>query len=166
MKSAWMLPVLLAAALPLSAVADKDADPGKTSPPTASQEKEIPAQKLADKYQVPLSSVQGLRDKGLGWGEINNALAISRKSGQPLSEIMKLRESGMGWGQIARKYGFKLGDVIGRGHERGREKERGLDKDKDRDHGHDKDRDHDKGRDRDHDRGHRADVERGTGRRR
>lgn len=156
MKNAWMLPVLLAAALPMSAVADEDADPGKTSPPAATQGKESPGQRLADKYQVPLGDVQGLRDQGLGWGEINAALAISRKSGQPLSDVMKLRESGMGWGEIAQKYGFKLGDVVGRGHERGK------DRDHDKGRGVDKGRDHDKGRDRgaDHDRG-RSDFGRG-----
>ncbi|MBI3565374.1 MAG: hypothetical protein HY079_09280 [Elusimicrobia bacterium] len=152
MKSAWMLPVLLTATLPLAAVAQKDADPETKTPPASTQPSESRAQTLADEYKVPLADVQGLRDKGLGWGEIGNALAIAQKSGKPLSDVMKLRDSGMGWGQIAQKYGFKLGDAVGRGGRR------------DKDGDHDRDDVRGKGRDRDHERGHgREDFGRGRG---
>ncbi|MBI4057258.1 MAG: hypothetical protein HY399_06900 [Elusimicrobia bacterium] len=67
---------------------------------------------LAKKYNVPETDVQTLRDKKMGWGEIGHALAIAQKSGKPLSEITALRDSGMGWGEIAKKYGFKLGEIV------------------------------------------------------
>lgn len=92
----------------------------KTAP---GQDKQV--SKLAEKYGVPATEVQALRDQKLGWGEIKHALAISQKSGKPVSEVMELRKSGMGWGKIAKHYGFKLGDAeaktpkgkgLGRGH--------------------------------------------------
>ena len=118
MKIHWMLPLALAAAMPMTSVAEeKETDP--KSPPAATTETPSPkVQELADKYKVPPADVQGLRDKKMGWGEIDKSLAISQKSGKPLPEVMKLRESGMGWGQIAQKYGFKLGDVVGKGKDR------------------------------------------------
>ena len=69
------------------------------------------AGELASRYKVEEKDIRDLRDKGMGWGEVDNALAIAERSGKPLSEIMKLRESGMGWGKIARQYGFSLGEV-------------------------------------------------------
>jgi hypothetical protein len=92
MKTLMLFALLLAAA-PYAAAADKK-----------------PAE-LAKKYNVTEKEVADLRAKKLGWGEIDNALAISRKSGKPLSEIMAMRDSGMGWGQIAKKEGFTLGEV-------------------------------------------------------
>lgn len=75
------------------------------------------ASRLAKEFATTEDEVKGLREQGLGWGEVRHALEISRRSGQPVSEVMKLRNNGMGWGQIARHYGFKLGDVAGRGRD-------------------------------------------------
>lgn len=134
MKIQWMLPLVLATAMPMTSVAEeKEADPKSPPPATTTETPSSKVQALADKYKVPPADVQGLRDKKMGWGEIDKALAISQKSGKPLPEVMKLRESGMGWGQIAQKYGFKLGDVAGKGDkgERGEKGDRG-EKGKDR----------------------------------
>lgn len=137
MKNAKLLGMLVLASLPLSAVAKKDAVPEKGTPPPATRPSASKVDELAAKYKVPAAEVQGLRDKGLGWGEINNALAIARKAGQPVSAIMALRDSGMGWGLIAQKYGFKLGDAVGKGRERASDErhERGRGWDRGRDHG-------------------------------
>ncbi|MBI5622165.1 MAG: hypothetical protein HY924_00155 [Elusimicrobia bacterium] len=66
------------------------------------------ADKLASEFGVERVVVTGLRDQGLGWGEVRHALSLSKRSGQSLDEIMRLRESGMGWGQIANKHDLKL----------------------------------------------------------
>lgn len=66
---------------------------------------------LAAEFKVTAEEVSGLRAKGMGWGEVRHALAISRKAGVPLADVVKLRESGMGWGSISQKYGFKLGEA-------------------------------------------------------
>ena len=78
------------------------------------QEKQV--SKLASKYNVTEAQIRSMRTdgKGMGWGEIGHALAISQKAGVPLADVLKLRESGMGWGEIAKKYNFKLGDVTGK----------------------------------------------------
>ncbi len=128
MKGNWMLVTLmgLGLVLPLRA-ADAPTEPPKEEPPKqeepkkpeeparVSEKRNKPAGRIAAEFDVPESEVLDLRDKGLGWGEIRHALAISRRSGQPTSEILKLRESGMGWGQISRKFGFKLGEATGKG---------------------------------------------------
>jgi hypothetical protein len=69
------------------------------------------AAELSARYKVTEKEVTDLRDKKMGWGEIDHALAISQKSGKPLSEIMAMRDSGMGWGKIAQKEGVKLGEL-------------------------------------------------------
>lgn len=88
--------------------------------------------KLAEEYGVKKEDVLGLREKGMGWGEIRHALAISKRSEKPLAEIVALREEGLGWGQIARKHGFSLGEVSGKGRSREKlrdaPKERGVER--------------------------------------
>lgn len=87
----------------------------KEKPPEDAQAEEArkqrPAARLAEEFGVGETTVQELRAKGLGWGEVRHALAISRRSGQPVEEVMKLRDSGLGWGEIAKRYGFKLGEL-------------------------------------------------------
>lgn len=105
-------------------------DPAKTeTPPKAEQSRERPAARpvpgqqkqidqLASEFGVTKEEVSGLRDKGLGWGEVRHALALAQKTGKPVGEIMKMREEGMGWGAIAKKEGVKLGpDRTGKGAE-------------------------------------------------
>ena len=45
---------------------------------------------------------------------------VTTKSGERITMpgVLKLREKGMGWGQIAQQHGFKLGEVMGRGHDK------------------------------------------------
>lgn len=106
MKSFLFVTLLLAAA-PYARAADETPAAEAESP----AERDRKASAFAEKYKVESKDVQALRDKGLGWGEVDHALAISEKSGKPTSEILKLRDSGMGWGKIAQEYGFKLGDL-------------------------------------------------------
>lgn len=118
MNMKWTMIIILGLGLaplyaegPPSATTPPDSPAAQTPKPKPSKVSE-----LAGRYNVPEKDVSDLRDKGMGWGEIKHALAISQKSGQPLSEVMKLRDSGMGWGKIAKQYGFKLGEVAGKGH--------------------------------------------------
>ncbi|MBI4423142.1 MAG: hypothetical protein HY554_05415 [Elusimicrobia bacterium] len=61
---------------------------------------------LAGRYGVEEETVTGLRDRGLGWGEVDRALSFSERSGKPLTEVLRLRDGGMGWGRIARELGL------------------------------------------------------------
>lgn len=94
----WMpLMLVLAVAAPGAArAAEKE----------AGQEKQV--ERLAAEHGVEAEEVRALREKGLGWGEVEHALSISRRSGRPVSEIMAQRESGMGWGRIAERSGVSL----------------------------------------------------------
>lgn len=125
-KSTLCLAVLTA----FAAAGARADDPAKTeSPPKAEESKDRPAakpvpgqrkqiDKLTSEFGVTKEEVAGLRDKGLGWGEVRHALALSQKTGKPVGEIMKMREDGMGWGEIAKKEGVKLGpDRMGKGTE-------------------------------------------------
>lgn len=62
------------------------------------------ARRLAREYAQNPADVQALRDRGMGWGEIRQALHISQRSGKPVNEIVELRDSGMGWGEISSRY--------------------------------------------------------------
>lgn len=135
MRSKWMLATLIGLSLAIPARAadepkeDEDkpkAEETKKSPPmTENKGTQKQVEKLASRFNVPEKDVLALREKGLGWGEIRHALAISQKAGVPVSDVLKLRDSGMGWGRIARNYGFKLGEVTGKGRERPEGEDRG-----------------------------------------
>lgn len=131
-------------------------EPGQKPPKKARTPPEAQTRKaaeLAARYGVTQEEVAALREKGMGWGEIKHALAISEKAGVPLSEVVKLRQDGMGWGQVAQHYGFKLGEATGKkgaaieppreeppsrdamrgsGRQRGAERGRGADREKGR----------------------------------
>lgn len=130
-KSTLCLAVLTA----FVAAGARAGDPAKTeTPPKAEESKEktppkpeakpaAPGQqkqvdKIAAEFGVAKEEVSGLRDKGLGWGEVRHALSLSQKTGKPVGAILKMREDGMGWGEIAKKEGVKLGpDRMGKGAE-------------------------------------------------
>jgi hypothetical protein len=125
-RTAW------AAALALAVFSARAEDPPKTEEPpkeevkyaASGQEKQV--EKLSAEFGVEKDEVRSLREKGLGWGEVRHALAISRKSGKPVADILKLREGGMGWGEIAKKEGVRLGpDRAGKGAERAPKTDRG-----------------------------------------
>jgi hypothetical protein len=103
-KSLWMFALLLALSPSLRAE--------KARAQTAGEKKL--AGELAGEYNVLESEILALRDKGMGWGEVGHALAISQRAGVPLKDVLALRDSGMGWGEIAQKYNFKLGEVTGK----------------------------------------------------
>ena len=78
---------------------------------------------LSSEFNVPSSSVEQLRSKGQGWGEISVGLSMAGQLsktdpttyptvGDALQKIEALRSDGMGWGKIANQLGFKLGPVV------------------------------------------------------
>ncbi|HVE12365.1 MAG TPA: hypothetical protein VNI01_03130 [Elusimicrobiota bacterium] len=158
-------PSLRAADVPPPADADdKGRMEDESKPPERTENKGTSREvsRIASEFKVTDQQVLDLRKQGLGWGEVRHALAISQKAGVPVGDVMKLRQSGMGWGKIAQNYGFKLGDVSGKGRERvDRDDKRGDRDDKrgDRDAVADRNRDRDGDHDRsdrmmDHDRPH------------
>ncbi|MBI4061495.1 MAG: hypothetical protein HY403_08705 [Elusimicrobia bacterium] len=87
------------------AEAPKDGE--RVKPAAPGQQKQI--DKYAAEFGVTKEEVSGLRDKGLGWGEVRHALSLASKTGKPVGDILEMRRSGMGWGAIAEKEGVKLG---------------------------------------------------------
>lgn len=54
--------------------------------------------------------VDALRSQNYGWGEILHVGGLVAK-GVSYDSILSDRASGMGWGEIAKKHGFKMGDI-------------------------------------------------------
>ncbi len=82
---------------------------------------------LAKQFNVPEATVQDLRTKGQGWGEVTIGLASAQQLtkmdpktyptlADALTKIEALRASGEGWGKIAKDLGFKLGPVVSAAH--------------------------------------------------
>jgi len=68
-------------------------------------------EKYAERLGVDVDTLADLRAKRFGYGEITNAVVLSKMTGRPLDEIIAMRESGKGWGQIANESGVKLREV-------------------------------------------------------
>lgn len=91
---------------------DIDRDGGR-----ADGEKRV-VERLEKQFKVDESTITGLRDKKLGYGEIAIVLAMADKIGgvnaANINKIMAMRQGTPreGWGEIAKKLGFKLGPVI------------------------------------------------------
>ncbi|MGQ9780054.1 MAG: hypothetical protein ACUVRM_09295 [Bacillota bacterium] len=65
--------------------------------------------------------IQGLRSKGMGWGEITIAASLASSSGKTLDEVIAMADSGLGWGKIAKDLGVEpktlghaVSEVIGK----------------------------------------------------
>jgi len=97
---------------------DNDKSAGSDASKTAS---------LAKQFNVPESTVQDLRAKGQGWGEVTIGLSTAQKLAatdpktyptlsDALTKVQSLRASGEGWGKIAQDLGFKLGPVVSAAH--------------------------------------------------
>lgn len=78
---------------------------------------------VARQFNVDSSVVQGMRNRGQGWGEITIQLAMAEHlantepatyptSADARTRVEELRREGKGWGAIAKELGFKLGPVI------------------------------------------------------
>ncbi|MBI3333155.1 MAG: hypothetical protein HYZ93_03600 [Candidatus Omnitrophica bacterium] len=89
--------------------------------PAAPKESKVDA--LAKQFNVPASTVDGMRDKGQGWGEISIELSMAQHLvktdpktyptlNDALTKLDSMRADGRGWGNISKELGFKLGPVI------------------------------------------------------
>lgn len=78
---------------------------------------------LAKQFNVPASTVEGMRDQKQGWGGITIQLAMAEHLvktdpttyptiSDALKQVQTLRADGKGWGSIAKELGFKLGPVV------------------------------------------------------
>lgn len=121
------------------AAAEPDTDDGKLQTEQQEIDKDKPiktdAQKVSDlskQFNVPESTVQDLRAKGQGWGEITIGLATAQELAKTdpktyptlsdaLTKVESMRASGEGWGKIAKDLGFKLGPVVSAAHRAGHE---------------------------------------------
>ncbi len=66
--------------------------------------------KLAQRYGVPYEEIMGWFCRGFGFGEIDQAYALSLQSGVPVEEIFAMREAGSGWGEIKKLLSSPGGD--------------------------------------------------------
>lgn len=140
--AAWLVGLLMVAALGLAVAAPTAAQEQKDDPALTKEAKRIDAsasradatrvsRRIAEEFATvkvkssatdpgrPLTvqDVQNLRSKGLGYGEITILLALySHQSGttfQSIDEILAMKQSGQGWGQIAKGMGYEsLGAVM------------------------------------------------------
>jgi hypothetical protein len=68
-------------------------------------------EELAKYFQRPVNEVSGLRDQGLGYGEIAKILVIARMSRRPLPDMLARNSQGYGWGTISRELGLNPREV-------------------------------------------------------
>lgn len=85
----------------------------------ASQDK---AQSLKDKYKVSDDTINNLRDKKLGYGEVDTVLGLASQmpdgiTDRNIQKVIELRQGDgshkMGWGNVAKELGLKMGDIKG-----------------------------------------------------
>jgi hypothetical protein len=55
---------------------------------------------LAETYGVSYDEIMGWFCSGYGFGEIDQAYALSQETGIPVEDIFAMREAGLGWGEI------------------------------------------------------------------
>lgn len=85
---------------------------GPVAPAREPQQEARRAAALAALYGTEPRTVGSLRGLGLGWVDVECAVAVSTRAGRPLVEVLDLRAAGMEWGDIAKSFGFMLGDAV------------------------------------------------------
>jgi hypothetical protein len=90
---------------------------------TANKADALKVQTLAKQFNVPDTTVEDLRSKKQGWGNVTIELAMAQHLAQTdpktyptlndaLQKIAAMRTDKMGWGKIGKELGFKLGPVV------------------------------------------------------
>jgi len=80
-------------------------------------------QALAKQFDVPAATIEDLRNKRNGWGNVTIELAMAQRLTQAdpttyptlndaLQKIDGMRADKMGWGKIGKELGVKLGPVV------------------------------------------------------
>ncbi len=79
----------------------------------------VVSQRLEKEFNVTAEQIQGLRQKGMGYGEIAIVCSLAGKlpggvTDANIAKITAMRQGPpvMGWGEIAKKLGTKLGPVV------------------------------------------------------
>ncbi|MBI3297548.1 MAG: hypothetical protein HYZ75_05260 [Elusimicrobia bacterium] len=60
---------------------------------------------VAAEFGISVHEAAALRGQGLGWGEVRQVLAISKRSGKPVARVVQLRNSGMTLRRVAERCG-------------------------------------------------------------
>ncbi len=68
------------------------------------------AVEISTQYSVPLTSVVDLHNAGWGYGEIVKLYQFAQLTGKTAADIQAMRNSGLGWGEIAQALGIKVGE--------------------------------------------------------
>jgi len=99
----------------------------KVDQAAAASKGEAKVDSLAKQFNVEATTVQEMRDKRQGWGEISTQLALAQQlsktdsktyptTADALNRVGTLRDEGKGYGAIAKDLGFKLGPVVSSVH--------------------------------------------------
>ena len=119
--------LILLAGAPVWGQADQDEQrlesTGTAIDNEGASKKQDRAQALSKQFNVPASTVEDLRAKKQGWGEITIRLAMAQHltktdpqtyptMNDALAKIDSMRSDNKGWGKISKDLGFKLGPVV------------------------------------------------------
>jgi hypothetical protein len=130
----WMVVGVLAVLVSGARVGLADETELPVTPPAPDTPAVIAARvgELATQYGVTQERVNAMRQLGMGWGELENALALARQvaansvgTSTPLTmdlaldAILAARAEGRGWGEIAKSYGIRWGDIVSGVHSKG-----------------------------------------------
>jgi hypothetical protein len=67
---------------------------------------------LARNYSIPLETLAGFRNRGLGLDTLDALLAISRDVRKPLAALVNLCRDGYGWAAIGRRFRADVGRIL------------------------------------------------------
>ena len=123
------MPILGEPSIP-AAFAQTDADEARLQTVGKSIDQEnaqkadsLKVQALAKQFDVPPATIEDLRNKRQGWGNVTIELAMAQRLAQTdpatyptlndaLQKIDAMRADKMGWGKIGKELGVKLGPVV------------------------------------------------------
>jgi len=131
MKNGMWLTLLCGAVVVVAVRAEEGASPQPPEQEPVEQPAMDPERvgELAAKYRTTPERVTAMRQAEMGWGEIENALALATRTAeqsaggespltldQSLDAILAERAAGRGWGEIAGARDIRLGDVVSEAH--------------------------------------------------
>jgi hypothetical protein len=87
-------------------------DPTTTTSPSVTVPDEGPLiNEFSVRFNVGAGDIAALRQRGVGWTELGNALSIAQRSGRPLQEVVNSRAAGTEWDVVAQRFGVLPGMV-------------------------------------------------------
>src|SRR5262245_19602748 len=109
---------LLLLALLLGAAAAARAETMLSTTPSAGSTQTVPSPaappdesplltEFSGRFRAPSNQLTALRQRGVSWTEIGNAMSIADRSGRPFADVVGLRNQGLEWNAIAQNFGLQ-----------------------------------------------------------